>query len=170
MASVKRPSTDPGSEGPGPSTKQAKTEESFSFPTSFEDELAFLESVEQEEKVEATNSDPSDSQSSQGSQMRKWKRPPPPSIDPSSGSVTFQQIEIDHYIGEHIPGMPGVQGGSGPILRMFGVKWLVIVSVPMYMDFFRTSTSPHCLTALPLNTVTISGAFWTRQLWELSVF
>ena len=153
MASVKRSSTDPDSEGPGPSTKRAKTEESFSFPTSFEDELAFLESVEQEEKVEATNSDPSDSQSSQGSQRRKWKRPPPPSIDPSSDSVTFQQIEIDHYIGEHIPGMPGVQGGSGPILRMFGVTMTgnsVCAHVHGFLPYFYVPapsdsfTTQHC--------------------------
>ena len=120
MASEKRQNSNIDDGGDGPSTKRIKTEESFSFPTSFEDELAFLESVEEEEEM---NSDPSSSQSqsSQGSQRRKWKRPAPPSIDPGHDSVTFQQIEIDHYIGDPVPGMPGVQNGSIPILRMFGV-------------------------------------------------
>ena len=102
MASEKRQNSSVDGGADGPSTKRIKTDESFSFPTSFEDELAFLESVEEEE---ATNSDPSSSQSqsSQGSQRRKWKRPPPPSIDPGHDSVTFQQIEIDHYIGDPVP-------------------------------------------------------------------
>ena len=153
MASVKRPSSNPDSVGSGPSSKRVKTNESFSSPTSFEDQLAFLESVEQEEEEEAMNSGPSNSQSSQGSQRRKWKRPPPPSIDPSSDSVTFQQIEIDHYIGEHIPGMPGVQSGSVPILRMFGVTMegnSVCAHIHGFLPYFyvpapsESFTNEHC--------------------------
>jgi DNA polymerase delta subunit 1 len=35
--------------------------------------------------------------------------------------LIFQQIDIDHYIGGVIEGMPGAQRGPVPILRMFGV-------------------------------------------------
>lgn len=51
----------------------------------------------------------------------KWQRPPPPPIDPSKDVISFQQIDIDHYIGNPIPGMPGLQSNSVPILRMYGV-------------------------------------------------
>ena len=51
----------------------------------------------------------------------KWRRPPPPPIDPSRDLISFQQIDIDHYIGSSIPGMPGLQSDSVPILRMYGV-------------------------------------------------
>ena len=39
---------------------------------------------------------------------------PPPKINPSSDPLIFQQIDIDHYIGEVIPGMPGAHRGPVP--------------------------------------------------------
>lgn len=51
----------------------------------------------------------------------KWSRPNPPSIDPSKDALIFQQLDLDHYVGNAIPGMPGTQQGSAPIMRMFGV-------------------------------------------------
>lgn len=39
----------------------------------------------------------------------KWARPPPPNIHPDADSLTFQQIDIDHYIGQAMIGMPGPQ-------------------------------------------------------------
>ena len=55
-------------------------------------------------------------------QWMKWERPP---VDRDGyrgiNDVIFQQITIDHYFGPSIPGMPGAQGDSVPILRMFGV-------------------------------------------------
>ena len=50
-----------------------------------------------------------------------WKRPPPPNINPSTDPLIFQQIDVDHYTGGVLPGMPGAQQGPVPILRMFGV-------------------------------------------------
>ena len=124
-----------------------------SFPTSFEDELAFLESVEQE-NGDAGGSEPNSQLSqSQGSQRKKWRRPPPPHINPRTDSITFQQIEIDHYMGNPIPGMPGAQSGPVPILRMFGVTmegnsvcahihgFLPYFYVPAPSDGFRDE---HC--------------------------
>ncbi|XP_068231528.1 DNA polymerase delta catalytic subunit [Palaemon carinicauda] len=51
-----------------------------------------------------------------------WARPPLPSMDAAKESLYFQQIEIDHYIGDPVAGMPGQQIGRVPIMRMFGVN------------------------------------------------
>lgn len=48
-------------------------------------------------------------------------RPDPPEINPKTDSITFQQIDIENYIGRAIPGMPGAQSGPVPVIRMFGV-------------------------------------------------
>ena len=50
-----------------------------------------------------------------------WTRPPAPPIDPKHDTISFQQIDMDHYIGDPLPGMPGFHGGSVPVLRMYGV-------------------------------------------------
>ena len=107
MASVKRPSSSPGStngSSAGPSSKKPKVDED-SFNCSFEDELALFESAEMEEAL----------------RKQRWRRPSVSPFDPSTDPLIFQQIDIDHYIGEPIPGMPGAQGGPIPILRMIGV-------------------------------------------------
>ncbi|XP_031340257.1 DNA polymerase delta catalytic subunit-like [Photinus pyralis] len=40
----------------------------------------------------------------------------------SNSSLTFQQLELDHYINKApYPNMPGAQTGSVPVMRMFGV-------------------------------------------------
>lgn len=90
----------------GPSTKRARTDyENDSYD--FEDELAFLESMEQDFSGASSSS--------------RWSRPDPPSIDSTSDTVVFQQIDIDHYIGAAVEGMPGARSGAAPIIRMFGV-------------------------------------------------
>ncbi len=127
MATAKRPisgqSSSSGSQGSGPAPKRPKTTDEESL--SFEDELAFLHSVEEEEddlmsedRQSGTNSS---TPPSQGTQRRKWQRPAPPDINPHTDTVTFQQIDIDHYIGTAVAGMPGAQSGAVPVLRMFGV-------------------------------------------------
>ncbi|KAK4320604.1 hypothetical protein Pmani_008540 [Petrolisthes manimaculis] len=52
----------------------------------------------------------------------RWSRPPLPSLDPHTQSLTFQQIEIDHYIGEPRNDMPGQQAGRVPVMRMYGIN------------------------------------------------
>lgn len=42
-------------------------------------------------------------------------------LNPESSDLTFQQLELDHYVGTPYPGMSGAQTGSVPIMRMFGV-------------------------------------------------
>uniref|UniRef100_A0A668S683 DNA polymerase delta catalytic subunit n=1 Tax=Oreochromis aureus TaxID=47969 RepID=A0A668S683_OREAU len=51
----------------------------------------------------------------------RWRRPPAPSLDPSSDILVFQQIDLDYYLGETVAGMPGQSQGKVPIIRMFGV-------------------------------------------------
>nr|BAO20831.1 DNA polymerase delta catalytic subunit [Baculentulus morikawai] len=51
----------------------------------------------------------------------KWSRPPPPDLDTKKDYLTFQQLELDFYVGKAVPGMPGAQKGDCPIVRMFGV-------------------------------------------------
>ncbi|XP_026684257.1 DNA polymerase delta catalytic subunit-like [Diaphorina citri] len=51
----------------------------------------------------------------------KWSRAPPPELNPKEDKIVFQQISIEHYTGEPIPGMPGSQLKPVPIVRMFGV-------------------------------------------------
>ena len=48
-------------------------------------------------------------------------RPLPPPIDASKDDISFQQIDIDHYVGDSVPEMPGHVRGPVPILRMYGV-------------------------------------------------
>ena len=47
---------------------------------------------------------------SEGNQSLKWCRPSLPALDPSKDSITFQQIDIDHYTAaSNRPNMPGAQ-------------------------------------------------------------
>jgi DNA polymerase delta subunit 1 len=39
----------------------------------------------------------------------KWARPDLPSINPKTDAVVFQQIDVDHYTGVPMAGMPGAQ-------------------------------------------------------------
>ena len=63
------------------------------------------------------------------SRISRWKRPAPPQINPSVDKLTFQQIDIDHYIGKPLPGMPGAKSGPVPIMRMFGVTGMVSIAL-----------------------------------------
>ena len=127
------PSPGGGDEGVGPASKKRRRgDDSFSFPTSFEEDLAMLEAAEQEEAMasgapppHSPNSTPSlftpsPSSSSQGVRSAT-ARPPPPTFDPSTDTVVFQQLDIDHYVDKPIQEMGGSNNGVVPILRLFGV-------------------------------------------------
>uniref|UniRef100_A0A3Q0RBX5 DNA polymerase n=1 Tax=Amphilophus citrinellus TaxID=61819 RepID=A0A3Q0RBX5_AMPCI len=51
----------------------------------------------------------------------RWRRPLAPTLDPSSNTLVFQQIDLDYYLGETVADMPGQSQGKVPIIRMFGV-------------------------------------------------
>ncbi|XP_043268576.1 DNA polymerase delta catalytic subunit isoform X2 [Venturia canescens] len=82
----------------------------------------------------------------------KWSRPAPPPLNPSKNSLTFQQIEVDHYVGTHLAGMPGSNVGPVPIMRMFGVTWegnSVCCHVHGFCPYFFVTAPPkftneHC--------------------------
>lgn len=42
-------------------------------------------------------------------------------LNPKVDSITFNQLELDHYIGPIYGNMPGSQIGPVPIMRIFGV-------------------------------------------------
>lgn len=82
-----------------------------------------------------------------------WVRPPPPPIDPAKDTITFQQVDIDHYIGSPIPGMPGLCSGPVPILRMYGVTMegnSVCAQLHGFLPYFYVNlpseqfSSEHC--------------------------
>ncbi|KAF7239738.1 DNA polymerase delta catalytic subunit [Varanus komodoensis] len=94
-------------------------------PSQFEEELAYLDEVEAEalEMKEAQLSHDAIPFSNLFPSVRnsKWQRPLPAKIDPKEESLCFQQVELDYYVGSHIPGFPGSTQGPVPVLRMFGV-------------------------------------------------
>lgn len=83
-------------------------------PCSFEEELAGMDTGEFESQVFG---DGPENQSTN----TKWSRPTAPIMDPKKDTLVFQQLDIDHYNGQPIHGMPGSQLGPVPIMRMYGV-------------------------------------------------
>jgi DNA polymerase delta subunit 1 len=112
MASgVKRTSTSPQPENDGKKAKLSGEYDDYdddeATPT-FEEELALLEAIEQDELNTTISSN-------------LWERPPVPPINPNSDPITFQQIDIDSYNDRPVPGMGNDQLSFVPILRMYGV-------------------------------------------------
>ncbi|XP_061445561.1 DNA polymerase delta catalytic subunit isoform X1 [Rhineura floridana] len=95
-------------------------------PSQFEEELAFLDEVETEMALEVKEAQLTPDAIPLGnlfSSVRnpKWQRPLPPKINPKEEALCFQQVELDYYVGSHLPGFPGATQGPVPVLRMFGV-------------------------------------------------
>uniref|UniRef100_H2Z262 DNA polymerase n=1 Tax=Ciona savignyi TaxID=51511 RepID=H2Z262_CIOSA len=54
--------------------------------------------------------------------VSEWRRPPFPDLDPEKDPIIFQQLDLEHYTDDKTPdGMPAPQGGTAPVIRMFGV-------------------------------------------------
>ena len=50
-----------------------------------------------------------------------WERNPlPPNLNPSTFPLVLQQLEVDYTLTESVRGMPGLQCGRVPVIRMFG--------------------------------------------------
>uniref|UniRef100_A0A2C9M9B8 DNA polymerase n=1 Tax=Biomphalaria glabrata TaxID=6526 RepID=A0A2C9M9B8_BIOGL len=100
----------------------AKKSKNFNddFPSTFEDDLALMDSLEADrndsEPMEVTGDGPEYQATS-----AKWARPPLPDIDSSEDKIVFQQIDLDYYVGSHVQGMPGATVGPTPIIRMYGI-------------------------------------------------
>ena len=41
----------------------------------------------------------------ENSQEKHWKRPPPPSLNPLTDTIVFQQLDIESYVGEPMQGL-----------------------------------------------------------------
>ena len=65
---------------PNSNAKRTKSEETK--PSGFEEELAKLSGAE--------------------SRALKWRRPPLPSLDASKDALVFQQLDLDHYVGNEL--------------------------------------------------------------------
>lgn len=41
--------------------------------------------------------------------IQRWARPDLPAMNPKTDAVVFQQLDVDHYSGQPMVGMPGAQ-------------------------------------------------------------
>ncbi|XP_011645822.1 DNA polymerase delta catalytic subunit isoform X2 [Pogonomyrmex barbatus] len=112
-------------------------------PSSFEAELAVMDFADDDFPDETLLIGEGPEQENTSA---KWSRTPPPSLNPQIDTLTFQQIEIDHYIGRPLPGMPGSKIGPVPIMRMFGVTELgnsVCCHVHGFCPYLFVSAPPN---------------------------
>ncbi|XP_045785485.1 DNA polymerase delta catalytic subunit [Maniola jurtina] len=101
----------------GPPLKRFKSnddDDENEMSCTFEDQLAGMESEFDSPQIFG------DGPENQTTNI-KWSRPSPPDFDPKKDALIFQQLDIDHYNGQPIQGMPGSQLGPIPIMRMYGV-------------------------------------------------
>uniref|UniRef100_A0A452TYS2 DNA polymerase n=1 Tax=Ursus maritimus TaxID=29073 RepID=A0A452TYS2_URSMA len=128
-----------GKRRPGPGSgvppKRARgglwDEDEPSQPSQFEEELALMEEMEAEHRLQEQEEEllqpdldgAADGQFSPTAVDARWLRPTPPSLNPQTEPLIFQQLEIDHYVGpaQPLPGAPPPSCSSVPVLRAFGV-------------------------------------------------
>ncbi|XP_040490283.1 DNA polymerase delta catalytic subunit isoform X2 [Ursus maritimus] len=133
------PSRMDGKRRPGPGSgvppKRARgglwDEDEPSQPSQFEEELALMEEMEAEHRLQEQEEEllqpdldgAADGQFSPTAVDARWLRPTPPSLNPQTEPLIFQQLEIDHYVGpaQPLPGAPPPSCSSVPVLRAFGV-------------------------------------------------
>ncbi|XP_005098812.2 DNA polymerase delta catalytic subunit [Aplysia californica] len=109
--------------GPPPKKKLRNEEEEDDDPSNFEAELALMEEIEAEGRDSEPMEEEGDGPQCEGTTTSnpKWARPALPPINSSTDSITFQQIDLDFYVGTHVKGMPGATQGPVPIVRMCGI-------------------------------------------------
>uniref|UniRef100_A0A1B6CWL1 DNA polymerase n=1 Tax=Clastoptera arizonana TaxID=38151 RepID=A0A1B6CWL1_9HEMI len=106
----------------GPSKKfRAESDDEDDFGGTFDENLAEMEEMEYENIIESDMQETLEMGPDTQQTSSKWSRPFPPTLNPSKDKLTFQQLDIDNYIGDPLAGMPGSQIGPVPIMRMFGV-------------------------------------------------
>ena len=58
----------------------------------------------------------------------EWERPQvPSSFDPKTTSLSFQQLDMDHYIGKPVRGMPGPTIGPVPVIRSVSLAHITYI-------------------------------------------
>ena len=90
-------------------SKRARYDDRGNVSSTFEEELALIESLESESEPSQTSQSQESQDSMKSSLVKhdefmsncsKWRRPSPPSLDPSKDSLIFQQLDIDNYVGK----------------------------------------------------------------------
>jgi DNA polymerase delta subunit 1 len=126
-----------GSGGP-PAKKSRNDDDDNGDGESFEQRLGGMLD-EEDELVYGGGQEPQtqmeEAMYTQEERFSRWRRPAPPPLDVDKDDIIFQQIDIDHYIGKHYPGMPGALSGPVPVMRMFGVTKMVLF-VTIFLIFF----------------------------------
>ncbi|KAG8236213.1 hypothetical protein J437_LFUL016217 [Ladona fulva] len=107
--------------GKGPNNKKykVKDDDDDDVPGSFETELAYMDMLEGDNEIDLAEIQAQGPETQQTS--IKWSRPSLPPMNPEKDPLVFQQLELDHYTGQPMKGMPGSQIGPVPIMRLFGV-------------------------------------------------
>ncbi|XP_030573080.1 DNA polymerase delta catalytic subunit [Drosophila novamexicana] len=100
----------------GHSKKPRKYDEDDEMGGGFEAELATFEAIDELDQSQLLGEGPENQQTSE-----RWSRAPPPQLDPATDCLIFQQLDVENYVGQAQPGMPGAQLGPVPVVRMFGV-------------------------------------------------
>ncbi|XP_023382403.1 DNA polymerase delta catalytic subunit-like [Pteropus vampyrus] len=110
--------------GPGVPPKRARgglwDEDDVLRPSQFEEELALMEEMEAEHRLQEREEEglqpglegAADGQFSPTTIDARWLRPAPPPLDPQTEPLIFQQLEIDHYVGEFGGQARWVAGGT----------------------------------------------------------
>lgn len=133
--------------------KKFRSQDDDDEPMDFEMELASMEDIMNEEQLYDTESQESVGQGPEDTcTSTRWARPTPSPLDPSSQSLEFQQLDLDHYLGQPLEGMPGMKTGTVPIVRMFGVTdagHSVLCHVHGFLPYFYVEAPPdfkkeHC--------------------------
>ncbi|KAF8569017.1 hypothetical protein P879_01372 [Paragonimus westermani] len=88
-------------------------------PSKFEQELMLLDDLETEDVVLVDESATVSDVNVLGSSH--WARPALPPLLVDQDSIVFQQLDVSHYKGERLAGMPGAAQSPVPIMRLFGV-------------------------------------------------
>ncbi|KAJ8024189.1 DNA polymerase delta catalytic subunit [Holothuria leucospilota] len=137
MSQGKRKQFNRHGDGTGKKAKMSAMEEFENDPSSFEEELAYLEKIEAEESGGVMETD----QSKSGVTKKEllWERPDPPTLDETKDKVVFQQLDLEHYLGKQLAGMPGSHQPLTPIIRMFGITKAgnsVLCHIHGFMPYF----------------------------------
>ncbi|GCB59989.1 hypothetical protein scyTo_0014091 [Scyliorhinus torazame] len=140
-----------GGNGNRPKAKKLRGDWDDEGPSQFEEELAYLDEVEAEMAMDAKEMQVSHDVVPVGNLFsskvmnNKWQRPPAPKIDPKADAITFQQVELEHYVGSYVAGMPGNKQGPVPVTRMFGITMegnSVCCHVHGFMPYFYVKAPP----------------------------
>uniref|UniRef100_A0A0A9YLY9 DNA polymerase n=1 Tax=Lygus hesperus TaxID=30085 RepID=A0A0A9YLY9_LYGHE len=99
---------------PGPPKKLRMDDDEEEDVGSFETTLAAMTEMDDFEECIGEGPDVE-------GKYKKWARKEPPELNPRTDTISFQQLEIDHYNGLPLPDMPGSQVGPVPIMRLYGV-------------------------------------------------